>query len=94
MSTLSIRIDALTRRHRSCPGPVPRTICLLLRIRLRFGLALSIGGGADGQDVVLVYGQTHRFNGWTIVSTFDGTRLTNDGTGHGMFVAIDGVSSF
>jgi hypothetical protein len=44
--------------------------------------------------VVRVYGQTYRFNGWTIVSTFDGTRLTNDGTGHGMFVAIDGVSSF
>jgi hypothetical protein len=54
----------------------------------------NIGGGADDQDVVLVYGQTYRFKGWTIVSTFDGTRLTNDGTGHGMFVAIDGVSSF
>jgi hypothetical protein len=53
----------------------------------------NIGIG-DDQDVVLVYGQTYRFNGWTIVSTFDGTRLTNDGTGHGMFVAIDGVSSF
>jgi hypothetical protein len=51
-------------------------------------------GGADDQDVVLVYGQTYRFKGWTIVSTFDGTRLTNDGTGRGMFVAIDGVSSF
>jgi hypothetical protein len=54
----------------------------------------NIGGGADDQDVVLVNGQTYRFNGWTIVSTFDGTRLTNDGTGRGMFVAIDGVSSF
>jgi hypothetical protein len=54
----------------------------------------NIGGGADGQDVVLAYGQTYRFNEWTIVSTVDGTRLTNDGTGHGMFVAIDGVSSF
>jgi hypothetical protein len=53
----------------------------------------NIGIG-DDQDVVLAYGQTYRFNGWTIVSTFDGTRLTNDGTGHGMFVAIDGVSSF
>ena len=54
----------------------------------------NIGGGADPQDVVLVYGQTYQFNGWTIVSTIDGTRLTYDGTGHGMFVAIDGVSSF
>jgi hypothetical protein len=54
----------------------------------------NIGGGADDQDVVLVYGQTYRFKGWTIVSTVDGTRLTNDGTGRGMLVAIDGVSSF
>jgi hypothetical protein len=53
----------------------------------------NIGIG-DDQDVVLAYGQTYRFNGWTIVSSFDGTRLTNDGTGHGMFVAVDGVSSF
>ena len=53
----------------------------------------NIGAG-DYQDQVLVYGQTYRFNGWTVVSTFDGTRLTNDGTGHGMFVAVDGVSSF
>ena len=53
----------------------------------------NIGIG-DDQDVVLAYGQTYQFNGWTVVSTFDGTRLTNDGTGHGMFVAVDGVSSF
>jgi hypothetical protein len=54
----------------------------------------NIGGGFDPQDVVLVYGETYRFHGWTIVSTVDGTRLANDGTGHGMFVAVDGVSSF
>jgi hypothetical protein len=54
----------------------------------------NIGGADIDQDVVLVYAQTYRFNGWTIVSTFDGTRLTNDGSGRGMFVAIDGVSSF
>lgn len=53
----------------------------------------NIGAG-DDQDQVLAYGQTYRFNGWTVVSTFDGTRLTNDGTGHGMFVAVDGVASF
>jgi hypothetical protein len=54
----------------------------------------NIGGGADGQDVVLVYGQSYRFKGWTILSTFDGTRLTNDSSGRGMFVAVDGVSPF
>lgn len=53
----------------------------------------NIGVG-DDQDQVLTYGQTYRFNGWTVVSTVDGTRLTNDGTGRGMFVAVDGVSSF
>ncbi len=54
----------------------------------------NIGGGADPQDVVLTYGDTFRFKGWTILPTFDGTRLTNDVSGHGMFVSIDGVSSF
>lgn len=32
--------------------------------------------------------------GWTIDATFDGTRFTNDGTGHGMFVSIDRVDTF
>jgi hypothetical protein len=43
MSTLSIRIDVRTRRHRSCPGPVPRTIRLRFPTRLRFGLVLPTG---------------------------------------------------
>jgi hypothetical protein len=30
----------------------------------------------------------------TIVTGSDGTRFTNDGTGHGMFVSIENVSSF
>ncbi len=45
-------------------------------------------------DVVLNYGQTYHLNGWTILPTEDGTRFTNDGTGHGMFVSIANVSSF
>jgi hypothetical protein len=53
----------------------------------------NIGVG-DYQDQVLAYGQTYRFNGWTVVSSVDGTRLTNDGTGHGMFVTVDGASWF
>jgi hypothetical protein len=53
----------------------------------------NIGAG-DYQDQVLAYGQAYRFNGWTVVSSVDGTRLTNDGTGHGMFVTVDGASSF
>jgi DNA-binding transcriptional LysR family regulator len=53
----------------------------------------NIGGGSENQDVVLTYGNTYRFKGWTILPSFDGTRLTNDGSGHGMFVSIDGVST-
>lgn len=54
----------------------------------------NIGGGSENQDVVLTYGNTYRFKGWTILPGFDGTRLTNDIGGHGMFVAIDVVSSY
>ena len=45
-------------------------------------------------DVVLNYGQTFHLNGWTIIPSEDGTRFTNDGTGHGMVVSINNVSSF
>jgi hypothetical protein len=48
---------------------------------------------AVAQDIVLNYGQTYDINGWTILSTFNGTRFTNDGTGHGMFVSIQNVYS-
>lgn len=52
------------------------------------------GGGAPQNDLVLNYGQTYHVQGWTINPSEDGTRFTNDGTGHGMFVSIDNVSSF
>jgi hypothetical protein len=32
--------------------------------------------------------------GWTIVANGNGTRITNDRTGHGMFVNIDSVETF
>ena len=32
--------------------------------------------------------------GWTIVANGDGTRITNDRTGHGMFVSVDDVSTY
>ena len=38
--------------------------------------------------------QTYRALGWTIAATTDGTRFTNDGTGHGMFVNTSGVEVF
>ena len=45
-------------------------------------------------DLVLNYGQTYHNRGWTIVPSSDGTRFTNDGTGHGMFVSVENVYSF
>lgn len=38
--------------------------------------------------------QTYRALGWTIAASSDGTRFTNDGTGHGMFVNTSGVEVF
>jgi hypothetical protein len=52
------------------------------------------GGGTPQNDLVLNYGQTYHTQGWTIVPNEDGTRFTNDSTGHGMFVSIENVSSF
>ena len=52
------------------------------------------GGGAPQNDLVLTYGQTYHIQGWTILPSSDGTRFTNDGTDHGMFVSIENVYSF
>ncbi|WP_156737665.1 hypothetical protein [Mycobacterium sp. E735] len=52
------------------------------------------GGGTPQNDLVLNYGQTYHINGWTILPSSDGTRFTNDGTGHGMFVSIQNVYAF
>jgi hypothetical protein len=49
---------------------------------------------ATAKDIVLNYGQNYNINGWTIRPTADGTRFTNDGTGHGMLVSIENVYSF
>jgi hypothetical protein len=49
---------------------------------------------AMANHVVLSYGQPYHLQGWTINPGEDGTRFSNDGTGHGMFVSIDNVSPF
>jgi hypothetical protein len=51
-------------------------------------------GNLGDIPVVPVDYRTYTAQGWTIVATEDGTRFTNDGTSHGMFVAIDGVEAF
>ena len=42
----------------------------------------------------MVYGQTYSHGNWTIYTNQDGTRLTNNATGHGMFVSIQNVYAF
>ncbi len=38
--------------------------------------------------------QTYSAVGWTIDASEDGTRFTNDGTGRGMLVRVEGVEGF
>ena len=52
------------------------------------------GGGMPQNDMVLNYGQTYQIQGWTVLPSSDGTRFTNDATGHGMFVSIENVAPF
>lgn len=52
-----------------------------------------LGNLGDIPVVTLDY-RTYSAEGWTIVATEDGTRFTNDGTRHGMFVAVQGVEVF
>jgi hypothetical protein len=52
-----------------------------------------VGNLGDIPVVTLDY-RTYSAVGWTIDAGEDGTRFTNDRTGHGMIVAIDGVRAF
>ncbi|CAN3126717.1 Lipoprotein LpqJ [Mycobacterium sp. smrl_JER01] len=38
--------------------------------------------------------RTYSAVGWTIDADVNGTRFTNDGTGHGMVISVEGVESF
>ena len=52
-----------------------------------------VGNLGNIPAVTLDY-QTYRAVGWTIAAGSDGTRFTNDGTGHGMFINTSGVEAF
>jgi hypothetical protein len=52
-----------------------------------------VGNLGDIPAVTLDY-RTYSAAGWTIAAGETGTRFTNDVTGHGMFVAVEGVESF
>jgi hypothetical protein len=65
------------------------------------GVSISSGGSVQWvlgnlgaiPTVVIDY-KTYEAQGWTINATEQGTRFTNDHTGHGMFVSIDKVNTF
>ena len=53
-----------------------------------------IVGNLGDIPVVTIDYRTYSAVGWTIVATGDGTRFTNQRTGHGMFVSIEKVESY
>jgi hypothetical protein len=53
-----------------------------------------IVGNLGDIPVVTIDYRTYSAVGWTIVATTEGTRFTNQRTGHGMFVSIDNVETY
>jgi hypothetical protein len=52
-----------------------------------------VGDLGDLPETTLDY-STFTAAGWTIEGVEDGTRFTNDRTGHGMFVSLDEVTTY
>lgn len=51
-------------------------------------------GNLGAIPTVTIDYQTYQAQGWTIKAATEGTRFTNDHTGHGMFVSVDKVDTF
>lgn len=51
-------------------------------------------GNLGAIPTVTIDYKVYAAQGWTITATKDGTRFQNNGTGHGMFVSIEKVSTF
>lgn len=51
-------------------------------------------GNLGDIPVVTIDYLTYQAEGWKIDADVEGTRFTNDRTGHGMFVSIDNVETF
>jgi hypothetical protein len=64
-----------------------------VRVTANGEVSWVVGNLGDIPVVKLDY-RTYSAVGWTIEAREDGTRFTNDDTGHGMNVAIDGVQAF
>jgi hypothetical protein len=44
--------------------------------------------------VVTLHYKAYSAVGWTIEASDEGTRFTNDNTGHGLVIAVEGVAAF
>jgi hypothetical protein len=64
-----------------------------VRLSVNGELTWLVGNLGDIPVVTLDY-RTYSAVGWTIDAGEDGTRFTNNQTGHGMTVAVDGVQAF
>lgn len=51
-------------------------------------------GNLGDIPVVTIDYQSYQAQGWNIKADVDGTRFTNERTGHGMFVSIDTIETF
>jgi hypothetical protein len=84
-------------RYSPCPGGIHSDLAAVAAsgtFNWNDGNIGGVGPNWDQTDTTLGYGQTFHSQGWTIQPGSDGTRFTNDGTGHGMFVSVENVSSF
>lgn len=64
-----------------------------VRVTANGELSWVVGNLGDIPVVTLDY-KTYSAVGWTIEASEEGTRFTNDGTGHGMVIAVEGVQAF
>jgi hypothetical protein len=64
-----------------------------VRVTTNGELSWLVGNLGDIPVVTLDY-KTYSAVGWIIEASEEGTRFTNDGTGHGMVIAVEGVQAF
>ena len=76
------------------PGPPYRMNNATVDAAGSFSFLLANMGQVSENQLTLSYGQTYNIQGWTILSSPDGTRFTNNATGHGMFVSIENTYAF
>lgn len=63
-------------------------------VRAEGGWDWLFGDPGDPDYVTMSYGTVYRALGWTIAPASDGTTFTNEATGHGMTVSVEGVRTF